>query len=261
MTSSFGTRYHPIDHARRLHAGIDLVSLPGPGPVLAASTGRVTAAGTQPGTGNTVEVDHVGGITTRYAHLATIDPTIGPGTPVAIGQVLGVQGSTGTSTGNHLHFEIHPNGGQDVNPLPYLKKAVRPLFAAKRGSVFSLGLRGDVVAAGAGTVAVEVDRVRRYPGGSWLDVDPRTLPLPYTRLNGPEMRKWVWHLSRYGTSITGMPAVEVHADPDGRLMIMNGVTRAARAAKFHPGTPIRVEVTGAVPSSVAHLPLVGDRLP
>jgi hypothetical protein len=58
-----------------------------------------------------------------------------------------------------------------------------------------------------------------------------------------------------------MPTVEVHIDPDGRLMIMNGVTRAARAAKFHPGVLIRVEITGAVGQSVAHLPLVGDRLP
>ena len=60
---------------------------------------------------------------------------------------------------------------------PHLKRAVKPLFAARKGAVFSLGLRGKLVVAGAGIVAVEVDRVRQYPGGGWLDVDPRAVEL------------------------------------------------------------------------------------
>ena len=83
---------------------------PGPGPVVAVAAGTVTAAAYRGGYGNAVDVDHGGGITSRYAHLARITPTIRPGTTVTAGQVLGVEGSTGTSTGNHLHLEILRNG-------------------------------------------------------------------------------------------------------------------------------------------------------
>jgi hypothetical protein len=58
-----------------------------------------------------------------------------------------------------------------------------------------------------------------------------------------------------------MPPIEVHEDPDGRLMIMNGVTRSTRVAKFLPGVLVRVEVIGTEPRSVAHDPTVADRLP
>ena len=125
-TSAFGMRFHPIKHVRKLHSGIDLVSLPGPGPVVAASAGTVTAAGYRGGYGNAVDIDHGGGITTRYAHLARIHPGIAAGTPVAVGRVLGVEGSTGSSTGNHLHFEILSNG-TPIDPVPFMADHGAPL--------------------------------------------------------------------------------------------------------------------------------------
>jgi hypothetical protein len=64
-----------------------------------------------------------------------------------------------------------------MNPFTHLKRATKPLFAARRGAVFSLGLRGSLVAAGAGAATLQVDRVRQYPGGRWLDIDPRELEL------------------------------------------------------------------------------------
>ena len=64
-----------------------------------------------------------------------------------------------------------------MNPFRHLKRASKPLFAARKGSVFSLGLRGNLVAAGAGAATLEVDRVRQYPGGRWLDIDPREVEL------------------------------------------------------------------------------------
>jgi hypothetical protein len=100
------------------------------------------------------------------------------GARVTAGQQVGWNGDSGDASGNpHLHFEVHPNDGADVSPLRHLRRATKPLFAAREGSVFSLGLHGKLVAAGAAMVSVEVDRVRQYPGGRWLDVDRRVVEI------------------------------------------------------------------------------------
>jgi hypothetical protein len=95
----------------------------------------------------------------------------------------------------------------------------------------------------------------------FLDVDPRTLHLPTTRWSGADPIKFTIQLSKYGTSTAGMDPIEVHEDPDGRLVIMNGVTRATRVAKFLPGQLVRVEITAKRSASAAGYPTVADRLP
>src|SRR4029077_1920752 len=93
------------------------------------------------------------------------------GAKVTAGQQIAWNGDSGDANGNpHLHFEVHPNDGADVDPFRHLKRADKPLFPAREGSVFSLALHGQLVAAGAGAATLEVDRVRRYPGGRWFDV-------------------------------------------------------------------------------------------
>ena len=95
----------------------------------------------------------------------------------------------------------------------------------------------------------------------FLDVDPATLHLPGSRLQGADPGKFQRQLSKYGRSVAGMPAVEVYRGTDGRLMIYDGVTRATRVAKILPGQWIRVEVIDDLTTPVGHLPTIGDRLP
>jgi murein DD-endopeptidase MepM/ murein hydrolase activator NlpD len=100
------------------------------------------------------------------------------GSRVLAGEQVGLVGDSGDQDGNPgLHFEVHPNGGADVSPFPHLKRATRLLFAAREGTRFSLALRGQVVAAGGGTLRLAVTAVRSYPGGQWLAIDPREVEL------------------------------------------------------------------------------------
>jgi hypothetical protein len=95
----------------------------------------------------------------------------------------------------------------------------------------------------------------------FLDVDPRTLHLPNSRISGADPSKLQRQIAKHGKSVQGMPAVEVYRGTDGALLIYNGVTRATRIAKLLPGQFIRVEVIDDLASSVGHLPNVGDKLP
>ncbi len=82
---------------------------------------------------------------------------------------------------------MHPSGGADANPFPHLKRATRLLFSAREGSLFSLALRGQVIAAGDETLELSATSVRSYPGGRWLAIDPRPVEIavsPGTTLAG-----------------------------------------------------------------------------
>ena len=116
VTSGYGNRLHPILGVYRLHSGIDLGSTHGQ-PVHAARAGVVITAGAWGGYGNTVVIDHGGGVSSLYAHLSQV--TVSPGDLVRPLDRVGNIGSTGLSTGPHLHFEIRLNG-TPVDPLGYL---------------------------------------------------------------------------------------------------------------------------------------------
>ena len=115
ISSGFGYRIHPIFHVRKFHTGVDISAGYG-APIRAADGGRVIYATWMSGYGNTSIIDHGNGISTLYAHQSRI--LIGGGA-VTKGQVIGYVGSTGYSTGPHLHFEVRVNGNP-VNPLSYL---------------------------------------------------------------------------------------------------------------------------------------------
>ena len=104
VTSEYGWREHPVTGQWKLHTGIDLAATAKPGRVLAAGPGTITSAGVMGGYGNAVVVDHGGGVSTLYGHLAGIDPAATVGAAVTGGTLLGIEGATGTGTGIHLHF-------------------------------------------------------------------------------------------------------------------------------------------------------------
>lgn len=112
ITSGFGMRRHPILGFARLHAGMDF-GAPWGAPIYAVNDGAVSFAGYSGGHGNLVKLDHGGGIGTGYAHMSRI--AVSPGERVRKGQVIGYVGSTGLSTGPHLHYELYHNG-RPVNP-------------------------------------------------------------------------------------------------------------------------------------------------
>jgi murein DD-endopeptidase MepM/ murein hydrolase activator NlpD len=119
-SSDFGMRYHPIYHEWRMHTGVDL-SAPGGAPIWAVAAGKVIRAGWNGGYGNFTCIYHGlyqgKGFASCYAHQSAIGVKIGQ--QVRTGQVIGRVGTTGTSTGNHLHFEIRLNG-DPVDPWPWL---------------------------------------------------------------------------------------------------------------------------------------------
>lgn len=117
MTSPFGMRKHPLLGRLAIHTGIDLRGDLGV-PVRATATGKVTIAGRQGGYGNMVEISHGNGLATRFGHLSEISVKIGQ--VVRIGEMVGRIGSTGRSTGPHLHYETRVNG-EAVDPQKFLR--------------------------------------------------------------------------------------------------------------------------------------------
>ena len=129
ISSRFGLRHHPVLRFTRLHAGVDFAAPPGT-PVLAAGAGRVAEAGPNGGYGRWVKISHDGGLATGYAHLSRIAPGVRRSARVRQGQVIGFVGSTGLSTGPHLHFELH-RAGRPVDPLSVARAATRTRLAGK----------------------------------------------------------------------------------------------------------------------------------
>jgi murein DD-endopeptidase MepM/ murein hydrolase activator NlpD len=121
MTSGFGVRTDPFLRSPAMHTGLDFRADPGE-PARATAAGVVTHAGWNGGYGRMVEVDHGNGFATRYAHLSAIDVEVGQ--TIRIGQIVGRVGSTGRSTGPHLHYETRVDG-DPVDPQKFLRAGVR----------------------------------------------------------------------------------------------------------------------------------------
>lgn len=117
MTSSFGMRDHPILGGRRAHKGVDLAAPVGT-PIYATADGKVSRASWFSGYGLFVSLEHGGDMQTRYGHMSRLN--VAEGQIVHKGDVIGYVGSTGNSTGPHLHYEVRVDGTA-VNPIPYMQ--------------------------------------------------------------------------------------------------------------------------------------------
>ncbi len=142
FTSNFGIRSDPFRGTAAMHAGVDI---PGPvgTPIYATADGIVDHAARQGGYGNLVEINHGKGIATRYGHLSKI--LVADGSRVTRGQLIALMGSTGRSTGPHLHYEVRIDG-HAVNPIPFLTTADY-LLAAQDRAVHAIPVSTDGPAA------------------------------------------------------------------------------------------------------------------
>ncbi len=119
ISSGFGWRIHPVTGERKLHKGVDFAAPTGT-PIFAAADGVVTDAGwTDGGYGNIVELRHDDGSVTLYAHANSV--YVSKGQTVRKGTAIAEVGTTGRSTGPHLHFEVQPDGKNAVDPMDYLQ--------------------------------------------------------------------------------------------------------------------------------------------
>ena len=130
LTSDYGMRTHPVLGGRRNHNGVDLAAPTGT-PIYATGDGLISKAGPFSSYGNYVSIEHGGQLQTRYAHMSRI--AVAEGTRVRKGDIIGYVGSTGRSTGPHLHYEVRI-AGRSVNPIPYMVESqAQQAFALATG--------------------------------------------------------------------------------------------------------------------------------
>lgn len=128
-TSSFGMREHPIHGGRRAHKGIDLAAPVGT-PIYATADGKVSRASWFSGYGLFVSIEHGGDMQTRYGHMSRLN--VADGQMIHKGDVIGFVGSTGNSTGPHLHYEVRVSG-EAVNPAPYMQSSIASAADSAKG--------------------------------------------------------------------------------------------------------------------------------
>lgn len=256
ITSPFGYRYSPISGASELHDGTDLAAPQTD--VVAASAGQVTFAGWEPGFGNHVVIDHGAGITTLYGHLASIAPGVAAGVSVVVGQPVGVEGSTGWSTGIHLHFTIKKDGvaidpeafllehGAPLNGQPMgPSTASTPVPGAQEGGLgFELPqpeVRQDSLTNQPLPIPAEIQRLYEAAGARF--------GVPWTLLAGVGMAETA-HGRVRATSSAGaqglmqfMPstfaAYGIDGDGDGRADIWNDADSVFSAANYLVASGVR----------------------
>lgn len=198
--SEYGDNYGDA-RANGAHAGIDIMTT-WRSPAVAAESGKIKFWTTSARAGCMLYLYGTSGTTYLYIHLnndltakrdnrgscvpgVAYADRLKDGARVQAGQLIAYNGDSGDAEGTyHLHFEVHPNDGADVNPFPYLNAATRLLFPAPPPPArkLVLGLRGTPISAGGGVLEVSVTAVRVWPGMRWTAIAPRSLELTVPEL-------------------------------------------------------------------------------
>lgn len=212
VSSGYGNRVHPISGQIKFHDGIDLAAASGT-PILAFGPGTVTMSGWNGGYGNYISIDHGGGLMSFYGHCSAL--YVKKGASVKAGQKIAAVGTTGSSTGNHLHFGMHKNGSP-VNPQSYVKDSDTTANYTGSGG------------AGTATNTVKAMFTAYYPAdnameggfldaqGNLLDPSKRTCAAPPSVAFGTKMT-----VQGTGTSLDGVTYTV--NDRGGAIQIENGV--------------------------------------
>jgi hypothetical protein len=208
VTSTFGLRTDPVNGSERFHYGLDIAA-PAGTPIQAPQDGWVTFSGVLGGYGNAVVLQHTPGLSTLYGHASVL--YVQAGEFVRRGQVLAAVGSTGRSTGPHLHFEVHQNN-QFVNPADYLRYLDTVAFQGQRlqtatselATTFSPRLGNTMASVGpTGSGLTQV-----AAGGGDLLSGNANSTVSTTSGAQPRKRRWLGFLRR-GSRRGGEPMVEV----------------------------------------------------
>jgi len=159
LSSSYGRRKHPILGYRKMHTGVDFAAPRGT-PILAAGSGTVERANRYGGYGNYIRIRHTDGYKTAYAHLKSFARGVKAGKYVKQDQVIGYVGTTGRSTGPHLHYEVHHHG-KKINPRRLSQLSGKPLhksemanFAQRRKEIETLRITSETITAKPATVVM-----------------------------------------------------------------------------------------------------------
>jgi murein DD-endopeptidase MepM/ murein hydrolase activator NlpD len=152
LTSGYGVRFHPLLNERKMHTGVDWAAPPGT-PIMAAGSGVVEEAGRKGQYGNYIRIRHANGYQTTYGHMQRLGPGVEEGVKVRQGQIIGYVGSTGLSSGPHLHFEVLVNS-RFVDPMSIQVPRERKLdgkllaeFQRERAHIEDLMRRSPVMTA------------------------------------------------------------------------------------------------------------------
>ena len=159
LSSGYGRRKHPILGYRKMHAGVDFAAPTGT-PILAAGSGTVERANRYGGYGNYIRIRHTDGYKTAYAHLSKFARGVKAGAYVTQDQVIGYVGSTGRSTGPHLHYEVHHHG-KKINPRKLSQLSGKPLaksqmaaFAERRAEIEAMRQASEVITPAPATAVM-----------------------------------------------------------------------------------------------------------
>ncbi|WP_298262199.1 peptidoglycan DD-metalloendopeptidase family protein [uncultured Litoreibacter sp.] len=256
LTSPFGPRFHPILKKVKVHHGVDWAAPTGT-PILAAFAGRVSFAGNGGGYGNVIKIAHAGGRETRYAHLSKFSPLGKVGSVVRAGDVIGFVGTTGRSTGPHLHFELRENG-QSMDPFTAPPVGAAPVIMASASNAVESLVNQIIRVESAGNARAKNSRssatgLGQFISSTWIRMMKTYRPDLASTMSREELlklrfdptlsREMVTNLAREGEAYL---RARGHAITAGRLYLCHFLgAQGAHVALSAPDQASILDVMGA----------------